>query len=215
MKKTNILILIVFILISNIGYSQNTFKKEIQLRKVNKIKETSFFIKYRKGKKTLTKTEFYDRNGLLIELRKFDKNGNINEKLTFEYPTEQTRFLKEYNGENNLTDSYTQNFDTREVFEPNKRKSDSKKFKYKYDDIGNLKEVWRLDLKKKMLQTESFYNEQKILIKQRILIFEIYPKKYYYLTTEFKIDEKGNVLEIKSIKDGKTENTETREYKKW
>ena len=165
MKKTNILVLITFILTSSLGFSQNISKKEIELRKENNIQETSFFIKYRKGKKTLTKTEFYDRNGLIVELRKFDKNGELNEKLTFHYPTEQTRTLKEYDGGNNLTNSYTQKFDTREILEPNKRKSDSKKFKYKYDNYDNLLEVWRLDLKEKMLQTEKFYNEQNRLTK--------------------------------------------------
>ena len=50
MKNTIFLILF---LISSIGFSQNIFKKEIQLRKSNKIKETSFYIKYPKGKKYL------------------------------------------------------------------------------------------------------------------------------------------------------------------
>ena len=216
MTKTmkNTIFLILF-LISSIGFSQNIFKKEIQLRKSNKIKETSFYIKYPKGKKYLKKIEHYDRNGLLVELKKFDENGNISERLTFEYPNDQTRILTEYDKNDSLITSYNQKFDSSNILEPNKRKSDSKKFKYKYDKEGNLAEVWRLDLKKPIIQTESFYDEQNRLIKQRLLIFEMFPKKYYYLTTEYKLDEYGNILEIKSIKNGKNKNTETREHKKY
>jgi len=216
MTKTmkNTIFLILF-LISSIGFSQNIFKKEIQLRKSNKIKETSFYIKYPKGKKYLKKIEHYDRNGLLVELKKFGENGNIVERLTFEYPNDQTRILNEYDKNDSLVTSYNQKFDSSNILEPNKRKSDSKKFKYKYDKKGNLKEVWRLDLKKPLLQTEKFYNEQNRLVKQRLLIFVMIPKKYYYLTTEYKLDEDGNILEIKSIKNGKKKNTETREHKKY
>ena len=213
--KINTIIIIFFLLISNFGFSQNIFKKEIKLRKENNIEETSFYIKYRKGKKILTKKELYDRNGLLTELIKFDKNGNLKEKLTFEYPNEQIRILNEFDSNGNLTKSYNQKFDSGNILEPNKRKSDSKKFKYKYNENGNIIEVWRLDLKKKLLQTESFYDENNRLIKQRLLIFEIYPKKYYYLTTERHLDDKGNILKIKSIKNGKVKNTEIREHKKY
>ncbi len=213
--KTNILIIIFFALISNFGFSQNIFKKEIRLRKENNIKETSFYIKYRKGKKTLTKKEIYDRNGLLTELRKFDKKGNLKEKLIFEYPNEQIRVLSEFDSNGSLIKSYNQKFDSRNILEPNRRKSDSKKFKYKYNKNGNIAEVWRLDLKKKLLQTESFYDENNRLIKQRLLIFVIYPKTYYYLTTERHLDDEGNVLKIKSIKNGKVKNTEIRVHEKY
>ena len=151
----------------------------------------------------------------MVELKKFDENGNISERLTFEYPNDQTRILTEYDKNDSLITSYNQKFDSSNILEPNKRKSDSKKFKYKYDKEGNLAEVWRLDLKKPIIQTESFYDEQNRLIKQRLLIFEMFPKKYYYLTTEYKLDEYGNILEIKSIKNGKNKNTETREHKKY
>jgi uncharacterized protein YxeA len=212
MKNT---VLLTLILISTFGFSQNIFKKEIQLRKSNNIKETTFYVKYPKGKKHLKKIESYDRSGLLVELKKFDENGNVEQRLTFEYPNDQTRILNEYDKNDSLVTSYNQKFDSSTILEPNKRKSDSKKFKYKYDKKGNLTEVWRLDLKKPLLQTESFYDEENRLIKQRLLIFEMFPKKYYYLTTEYNLDEEGNIIEIKSIKNGKKKNTETREHKKY
>ncbi len=212
MKNT---VLLILILISTFGFSQNIFKKEIQLRKSNNIKETTFYIKYPKGKKHLKKIESYNRSGLLVELKKFDENGNVEQRLTFEYPNDQTRILNEYDKNDSLVTSYNQKFDSSTILEPNKRKSDSKKFKYKYDKKGNLTEVWRLDLKKPLLQTESFYDEENRLIKQRLLIFEMFPKKYYYLTTEYNLDEEGNIIEIKSIKNGKKKNTETREHKKY
>ena len=212
MKNTFFLLLF---LISSIGFSQNIFKKEIQLRKSNKIKETSFYVKYPKGEKYLKKIEFYDRNGLLVELKKFDEKGNAEKRLTFEYPNDQTRILTEYDRNDSLVTSYNQKFDSSNILEPNKRKSDSKKFKYKYNKEGDLKEVWRLDLKKPLLQTENFYNEQNRLIKQRLLIFEMFPQKYYYLTIEYELDENGNILEINYIENGKKNITETLEHKKY
>jgi uncharacterized protein YxeA len=219
MLKKNIMkniILPLILLISNVCLSQSIWKKQADLRKENGIKETTIYQQNPKNseQKRIWDWELYDRNGRLIESKRFQPNGKVKNHYKFEYPTDKKRVLVILNKRGKEKERIKQRFDLSNDKKTLISESENGIFGYEYDDNGNTTKVWRIKENPKQLQTEIFYDENNLRIKENLRINKRDGSSYISKRI-YERDEEGNILKILTYgEDNSIESIEIHEHRK-
>lgn len=214
MKKA-ILLAVVF-LISFSGLSQSIWKKLADVRKDNKIKETSVYLVNLENpeEKRLWDWNSYDRAGKLVESKRYLPNGNIKTHYKFEHPSAKTRVLISLDKRGKEIERIEQVYDLSGEKEPLKEFSDNGFFRYEYDENGNTTKVWRIKEKPELLQTEVVFDENDLRILVKSLVFG-QNGSTYISTSKYERDSEGNIMKVTIEAKGKTTNIEIHEHIKY
>lgn len=214
MKK---IILLLTLIITCSGFSQSIWKKGADLKKRNGIKETTIYQQNpeNENERRIWDWSSYDKEGRLIESKRFLKNEELKTHYKFEYPTNKTRILIYLDKRGNETKRVEQEFDLSGEKEPLVEKSKSGIFRYEYDDNGNKIRVWNIKKSPEVLQTEVFFNEDNLRVKEKLLITDRKNKTTYIMTRIYERDENGNILKITSETKGEIDSIEIHEHKKY
>lgn len=191
------IILLLTLLISSFSFSQSIWKKQADLRKKNGIKETKIYQQNLENskQKQIWEWELYDKNGRLIESKRFLPNGKLKSHYKFDYPSDRKRILVTLNKRGNEEKRTEQKFDLSDDKKQLIAESDNGIFGYEYDDKGNTTKVWRIKENPKQLQTEVFYDNNNLRIKENLLIRKR-DGTSYISTRIYDRDEDGNILRI-------------------
>lgn len=213
MKK---LILLTTFLISCSGFSQSIWKKLADVRKNNKIKETSIYQVdlENPNKKRLWDWNSYDREGRLVESKRYFPNGKIKTHYKFEHPNPKNRILISLDKRGKVIERINQEYDLSGEKEPLKEFSDNGIFRYEYDENGNTTKVWRIKEKPELLQTEVEFDENNLRVLVKSLIFSR-DRSTYISTGKFERDSEGNIKKVKYEAKGKTTSIEIHEHNKY
>lgn len=214
MKKAIILLTLI---ITYSSFSQSIWKKGVDLRKRNGIKETTIYLQNldKENEKSIWDWSFYDKEGRLIESKRYLENGKLKTHFKFEYPTNKTRILIYLDEHGKETKRVEQEFDLSGEKEPLVEKSKSGIFRYEYDENGNKIKVWNIKKNPEVLQTEVFFNEDNLRVKEKLLITDSKNKTTYIMTRIYERDENGNILKITSEAKGEIDSIEIHEHKKY
>ncbi|MGJ8551244.1 hypothetical protein [Winogradskyella wichelsiae] len=214
MKK---IILLIALLISFSNFSQSIWKKGADLYKNNNVKEVKIYQlnPENENQKRLWDSESYDREGRIIEKKRFQSNGKFESHYKFEYPNDKSRILISFDKKGKEIKRIDQEYDLSDDENPLIKYSESGFFEYEYDENGNITKVWRIKTDPKQLQTENFYNENGHLIKSKSLITNRDRKSTYISTSTYELDKDGNILKITTESKGKTTSIAVYEYKKY
>jgi len=193
------IILPLILLISSVCLSQSIWKKQADLRQKNQIKETTIYLQNPQNskQKRIWDWELYDRNGRLIESKRFLPNGKVKSHYQFEYPTDKTRVLIVLNKRGKEEKRIDQQFDLSNDKEQMVSESESGILGYEYDENGNTTKVWRIKESPKLLQLEIFYDENDLRIKEKQVINKR-DGSFYISTRIYERDKEGNILKITS-----------------
>jgi len=179
------------LIITYSSFSQSMWKKAADKYKQNNIKEVKIYQTNveNKNQKRLWDWEFYDRDGRLIEKKRFKKNGKFESHYKFEYPNKKSRILISFDKKGNEIKRIDQEFDLSDDKNPLNQFSESGFFEYEYNENGGITKVWRIKDEPKRLQTENFYNEKGYLIKSKSLVFTSDRKTTFISTSTYDLDE--------------------------
>ena len=177
---------------------KNLWKKEADFNKQNRIKETSIYLQNlnNKKKKRLWDWSLYDRDGRVIEKKRYLEDGRLETHYKFEYPNNKTRILIYLDKKGKELRRVEQKFDLSGEKEPLVEISESGIFRYEYDKKGNTTKVWNIKNKPETLQTEAFFNDKNLRIKENLLITDRKNKTTYIMTRIYERDKNGNILKI-------------------
>ncbi|RED42997.1 hypothetical protein DFQ10_107185 [Winogradskyella eximia] len=197
------------------SFSQSIWKKGADLKKRNGIKETTIYLQNldNESEKRIWDWSSYDKEGKLIESKRFLENGKLKTHFKFEYPTKKTRILIYLDKRGNETKRVQQEFDLSGEKEPLVEKSKSGIFRYEYDENGNKIKVWNIKKNPEVLQTEVFFDENNLRYKERLLITRKFGSEY--MTRIYTRDKSGNILKIISEMEGEINSIEIHEHKKY
>ncbi|WP_189362866.1 hypothetical protein [Algibacter mikhailovii] len=214
MKRT---ILLLTLIITYSGFSQSMWKKVADKYKQNNIEEVKIYQQNveNKNQKRLWDWEFYDREGRLIEKKRFQSNRKFESHYKFEYPNNKSRILISFDKKGNEIKQIDQEFDLSNDKNPLIKFSESGFFEYEYNKNGDITKVWRIKDDPKRLQTENFYNEKGYLIKSKSLVFTSDRKSTFISTSTYDLDENGSILKITTESNGKVKSIAVYEYKKY
>jgi hypothetical protein len=202
--------------ISSLCFSQSIWKKQADLRKENQVKETKIYQQNPKNpdQKRIWNWELYDKTGRLIESKRFLPNGKVETHYKFEYPTDKTRTLIILNKIGKEEKRIDQKFDLSDDKRTLIAESENGIFGYEYDNRGNTIKVWRIKENPKQLQTEAFYNDDNLRVKEKLLIKKS-DGSSYISTRTYERDEKGNILKITTYgENNMVESIEIHEHEK-
>lgn len=193
------------------------WKKKADLYKRNGIKEVKIYQinTYNKNEKRLWDWEFYDREGRLIEKKRFNSNSTLKTHYKFEYPNNKSRILISLDSNGNELKRDNQNFDLSNENNTLKKFSDDGYFEYEYNDNGDITKVWRIKENPKLLQTENIYNENGYLVISKRLVFTKKRKSSFISINSYTLDENGNILKIITESKGIIRNVVVYEYEKY
>ncbi len=213
MKKV---ILLTTLLISCSGFSQSIWKKLADVRKNNKIKETCIYQVdlENPNKKRLWDWNSYDREGRLVESKRYFPNGKIKTHYKFEHPSPKTRILISLDKREKEIERIDQEYDLSGKKEPLKEFSDNGIFRYEYDENGNTTKVWRIKEKPELLQTEVEFDENNLRVLVKSLVFSR-DRSTYISNSKFERDSEGNIKKVTYEAKGKTTSIEIHEHKKY
>ena len=156
----------------------------------------------------------FDKEGRLIESKRYLANGKLNTHYRFEYPTNKTRILISVNNRGKEIERIDQNFDLSDEKEPLEEFNKRKTLRYEYDEKGNTTKVWRISENPPLLQTEVFYDSNSLRTKENLLVTK-QDGSTYIMTRVYERDESGNILKITSEAEGKVDSIEIHEHKKY
>ena len=208
--------LILALLLPVFGFSQTIWKKEADLRKQNKIKETRKYVQSVENpeSKWLRDWLFYDRSGRLIESKRYRNNGEVETHHKFEYLNQTTRILIILNADGQESNRIEQEFDLTDTPKPLKSTNSSGILGFEYDEHGNLTKVWRIKENPKVLQQEAFYDENNLPYK-KINRVRKRDASHFYQTSFYERDEDGNILKITTESNGNVIGISIYEHKKY
>ncbi|WP_412983915.1 hypothetical protein [Pontimicrobium sp. IMCC45349] len=208
-------ILFLTLIISYSSFSQSLWKKGADLRKQNGIKETTIYLLNPKDEndKRIWDWNSYDKEGRLIESKRFLKSGELESHYKFEHPNNKTRILIYLDKRGKEIKRVDQKYDLSGEKETLNEYSKSGIFRYEYDKNGNKTKVWNIKKKPAVLQTEVFLNENNLRYKERLLITRKFGSAY--MTRIYERDKSGNILKIISELDGEIDSIEIHEHKKY
>lgn len=213
MKKT---VLVIALLFSISSFSQSIWKKLADMRKNNNIKETSIYQVNLENpkKKRIWDWNSFDRQGRLIEAKRYLANGKLKTHYKFEHPNPKTRVLISYDKGGKEIERIKQNYDLSEEKEPLREFSENGFFRYEYDKNGNTTKVWRTKEKPELLQTEVIFDENNLRIIEKSLVFR-QNRTTYISIRKYERDSNGNVERITTESNGKITSIEIHEHKKY
>lgn len=213
MKKT---ILFLALIISFSSFSQSMWKKEADRYKQNGIKEVKIYLLdlEHQNEKRLWDWEFYDKNGRMIEKKRFQPNGALESHFKFEYPNDTSRILISYNDKGKEIKRVDQEFDLSGDKNPQNQYSKNGAFEYEYNKAGDVTKVWRVKDNPKRLQTENVYDEKGFLIESKSLVFTNNQKSNYISTSTYCVDNTGNISKITTEANGTITSVAIYEYVK-
>jgi len=214
MRRITILLTL---LISISSFSQTLWKKQADLRKKNNIKETKIYQQNPENSKQtrLWDWNFFDKEGRIVESKRYLPNGKFKTHYKFEYPNNKSRILIYLNDDGKETKRVEQEYDLSGEKEPQIEISKSGIFRYEYDENGNKTKVWNIKKNPKTLQTEVFFDENNLRIKEKLLITDRKNKTTYIMTRIYERDEDGNILKITSEVKGEIDSIEIHEHEKY
>ncbi|MFC5196576.1 hypothetical protein ACFPH8_14635 [Bizionia hallyeonensis] len=205
----------IFLLIALITNAQSVYKKSSDLKKRNKIKQTDRYLldKSKSINPMLFGSYVYDRNGRIIDSKKFLPNGKFSSHSQFEYPNDTIRIKILFDSTGVEIKKIEQKVDLSEK-EIEREKVDDKNFEYVYDSNGNIAKIYKIKDNKKSLLMENKYNDNNYLIQESFFEFKLDGTKIPQVII-YTRDESDNILRITRMSENEIEYIEFYTHKKY
>lgn len=206
------IIFLLTLLVSFSCFSQSNRKIEADLIKRNRIKKTTVYTQDIDNniKKRIWYWSLYDKEGRVIELKRFWVDEQKNEHYRFEYPNNKTQIILTFDNSGKIKFRSEREYNFSLVKEPRLFVSKNGQYRYVYDNKNNTREVWNLKKRPQTLLTKLFFDENNLIKKQKRNL----PNGKIF-TLKYKRDKYGNLSKITARVNGVIDYIETYKHEKY